>query len=260
MATREVRRPCHQWKRTSGGNACRHPQRFPNRPEAMGERNMLIVAHIGDIINEYRLLCHRYFPVACPTCGGERFRRQGHYLHNVGDQDPVSIFRFRCNRQGCRQVFTVLPDLFIPQQSLPAEAQEQAVFQYAATVGTCSQVAQRASVCTSTIWRWVERAAGMTSQWVTQIQTWLRSVNPGVYVAADVDESLRPRWHTRRLRVAGKLTCLLLLDRLPTLVRECRQVVAALVQPRPDTWMAGLPTTTLGFCRQVLPSLSSSGA
>jgi transposase InsO family protein len=39
--------------------------------------------------------------------------------------------------------------------------QEQAVFEYAATVSTCAEAAESAGVSTSTVWRWGDRASGM---------------------------------------------------------------------------------------------------
>lgn len=203
------------------------------------------------MINEYRLLGPRYFPEACPVCGWSRFRRHGHYKHNAGDDEPVPIFRFRCNRRGCRQVFAVLPDLFIPQQSLPAAAQERAVFEYAATVSTCSEAGQSAGVSASTVWRWVDRAAGMAAQWVAQLQAWLGLVQPGRYVTVSADESLRPRWQSRRLRLPDKLSRLLLLERVPMLVKRCRESVETILEPAGG--LPAWPSTCLGFCWLVLP-------
>lgn len=234
---------------------------FPegSTPQAMGLRSMVIVAHIGDTINEYRLLCGRYFPEACPACGGIRLRRHGRYMHNAGDGDQVPISRFRCKRRGCCQVFTVLPDLFDLKQSLPAGSREQAVFQYAATRGTCRQVAQEAGVHSSTVWRWVERAAGAVVDWTAQLQCWLQSVRPGGYVAADVDESLRPRWYSRRLKRPDKVTRLLLLDRLPALVKRCRDTLAVAERSAgisAEVW--AWPASSLAFCQLVLPGLAGN--
>jgi transposase-like protein len=223
----------------------------------MGSRCMAIVAHIGDSINEYRVSGPRYFPEACPACGGTQLRRHDHYMHSAGDEAPVPIFRFRCKRRGCCKVFAVVPDLFTPKQSLPAQTQEQAVFQYAATRGTCQQVADLAGVHTSTVWRWVEQATGRVADWTAQVQRWLHTVRPGSYMAADVDESLRTRWYSRRLRLPGKIDRLLLLDRLPTLLTRCREAVQTVQRSvgRPSvTW----PTTCLAFCRLVLPGLAGN--
>lgn len=219
---------------------------------------MLIVVHIGESINEYRQLCRWYMPEACPTCEGEWLRRHGHYLHSAGDEAPVPVFRFRCNQRGCHQVFAVLPDLFTPHQSLPIAIEEQAVSQYAATLGTCKEVGASAGVSASTVWRWVQRAAAQVEQWVTDIQRWLQE-SRGAYRAVEVDETLRPRWWSRRLRLDGTVTKLLLLDRLPQLVRQCRATVVTILQrgsavPVSPDW----PTTALGFCRQVLPGLVAS--
>lgn len=210
---------------------------------------MLIVAHIGDSINEYRLLGSRYFPEACPVCGGSRFRRHGQYPHNADDAGPVPIFRFRCNQRGCRQVFGVLPDLFVPEQSTPVAEQEAAVFSYAATVSTCSQAAKPAGVSTSTIWRWVDRICGIVDQWAAALQTWLSTAYAGSYVTVEVDDSLRLRWQSRRLRKPDKVRRLLLLERLPALVERCRKKLLTVVPA-----VAGA-ATCLGFCWCVLPKL-----
>lgn len=227
--------------------------RGSHNPQAMGLLSMLIVAHIGNSINEYRLLGDRYFPEACPTCGGGRFRRHGQYPHNADEAGPVPIFRFRCNRRGCRQVFAVLPDLFVPRQSAPVAVQEQAVFEYAATVSTCTEAGQSASVSASTVWRWVDRAAGMVEKWVTRLQVWLDMVQPGDYTAVSADESLRPRWQSRRLRKPDKLNRLLLLERLPLLVKKCKKRVAGLLHPDRCELVGG--ATSLGFCWLALPRL-----
>ncbi len=221
---------------------------------------MLIVDHIGETLKEYRLLCGRYFPEARPTCGSNRLRVHDHYMHNAGDEEPVPIYRYRCNRRGCRQIFTVLPDLFEPGQSIPTATQEKAVFQYAATVSTCSQAAETAGVSASTVWRWVDRAAGMAAQWVAYMQTWLHSLHPGSHVAVAVNETLRPRWLGRRLRLVDKVTRLLLLERLPGLVTECRREAKVIMQRLPGTAvLAELPSTCLGCCWRVLPRLIGSG-
>lgn len=236
------------------------PRGSPNSTSHGLVKDMFIVDHIGDSINEYRLLAGRYFPATCPECGwDEKFRRHGHYMHNAGDVEPVPVFRFRCNQKGCRQVFSVLPDLFTPNQSLPTSTEEQAVLQYAATLGTCAQVAETAGVSASTVWRWVHRAASRVDQWISDMQRWLQEALVGDYVAVDVDDTLRPRWRSRRIRLQGKVTQLLLLDRLPRLVKQCRKTVTEILGRRlaasvPVAW----PTTSLGFCRQVLPELLGS--
>lgn len=219
----------------------------------MGLLNMLIVAHIGESINEYRLLGGRYFPETCPVCGGSRFRRHGQYAHNADENGPVAIFRFRCNSRGCRQVFAVLPDLFIPQQSTPVASQERAVVEYVSTVSTCAQAAESVSVSASTVWRWVDRAAGLVEQWIAGLQVWLGMVQPGQYVAVSADESLRPRWQSRRLRMQKKPNRLLLLERLPGLVKQCRLSLAAIFKQ--ELHMAAGANSCLGFCRMVLPRL-----
>lgn len=221
---------------------------------------MLIVAHIGENLNEYRLLCDRYFPESCPTCSSSRLRHHDHHMHNAGDQEPVPVYRFRCNRRGCRQVFTVLPDLFEPGQSIPTATKEKAVLAYAATVSTCSQAAETVGVSASTVWRWVEQASTGAPEWVAQMQNWLHSVYPGTYVAVAVDETLRPRWLSRRLRLAEKVTRLLLLEYLPVLVKRCRRAAEKLLRlhsaPAVQT---GWPPTCLGFCWRILPGLVGSG-
>lgn len=219
----------------------------------MGLKSMLIVAHIGDSINEYRLLGGRYFPEACPACGWGRFRRHGQYPHNADEVGPVPIFRFRCNKRGCRQVFAVLPDLFVPQESAPVAVQEQAVLEYAATVSTCAEAAESAGVSTSTVWRWVDRAASLVEQWIAGLQAWQGMVQPGDYMAVNADESLLPRWQSRRLRKPGKLNRLLLLERVPALVKQCRKSLVAILQPDRHCMVGS--ATSLGFCRLVLPVL-----
>ncbi|HEY3366479.1 MAG TPA: transposase family protein [Symbiobacteriaceae bacterium] len=150
-----------------------------------------------------------------------------------------------------------MPDLFTPNQSLPTATEEQAVLQYAATRGTCKQVAESVGVSATTVWRWVQCAASRVEPWVSDLQDAL----VGSYVAVQVDDTLRTRWRRRRLRLEGKVTQLLLLDRLPWLVKQCRATVTDMLRRElawsdPVTW----PATCLGFCRQVLPGLAGSNS
>jgi len=85
---------------------------------------------------------------------------------NVPCSPSVPIFRFRCNKRGCRRVFAVLPNLFAPQESVPVADQEQVVFEYTAPISTCAEAAESAGVSASTVWRWVDRAAGTVEQWI----------------------------------------------------------------------------------------------
>gem|GEM_PF-6347926 len=127
------------------------------------------------------------------------------------------------------------------------------MFEYAATVSTYTEAAESAGVSTSTVWRWVDRAAGMVEQWISGLQAWQGMVKPGDYVAVNADESLRPRWQSRRLRKPNRPNRLLLLERLPALVKQCRKSLVAILQPALRNLVGA--ATCLGFCRLVLPML-----
>lgn len=178
-------------------------------------------------------------------------------MHGAGDEPPVEILRFPCNTPRCRQVFTVLPDVLAPHQPQPVAAQEQAVLRFAATLGTCSQVGESGGVSASTVWRWVQRAAQQVEEGVAQIQQWLQDV-AGRYMVVTVDDSLRPRWQRRRLRQAGKVSRLLLLQRLPRLVALCRTAAAELLARHGAAQVPDGTQSCLAFCWWLLPGLSGS--
>lgn len=221
---------------------------------------MSIVAHLGNNFKEYREVARNYWPERCPHCGESKFHRNGGYEHASDDLEPIRIHCFFC--KSCKRSFSVLPDFLKPHQSYSVVVEEAAVARYAAARGSCETIGKQVGVSTTTVWRWANQARLQVEGWVNGIKVWLWDAQWGSSFDAPVDDTLRPRWHSRRLRLAGKLENLLLLEKLSAWVSKCQEMIWEVAGRGQPSWPEAAirtgpwPQTNLGFCRLILPRLA----
>lgn len=131
---------------------------------------MVIVAHLGNTVNEYETLFAAKFPHlsrACPGCQKGRLWRHGcfeRWVVGPGISRRLPIQRFRCPH--CRITVSLLPDFVSPYSSYLLCVRAQAVADRLDQGLTYSQIALRqgqnqSGLCPETVRQWVHQTRGL---------------------------------------------------------------------------------------------------
>jgi hypothetical protein len=211
---------------------------------------MRIVLHLGSSIKAYRERGRWWRPPQCVcVAASDLVSRHSAYGHGVepGNQETIRVWRFR--GKGCRKVFSVLPDLLLPHCTYPAEVRDQAVIAYVRGEGTYGEIAARFGVAKSTVWRWVHQLGRLAARWLLVALAQLRLAGlpdgPVLY-----RHELRALFIRRRVRLAGMLEALLVIEALVGWVERLRQ---GMLHAGKGPLACGLH----GFCWHVLEPLAA---